>query len=116
MYLFYTPFSDHEKALEISHKAVTSHLAACANILPPMTSLYLWSEEGKEESLCQDQEIAVLFKVAPQSKESFITFIENHHPYTCPAIICMDATANPAFETWVNRHNAIGHSDKNIHR
>lgn len=101
--LIYCPFPTADIAQEITTGIIQKKLASCAHILPPITSLYLWGEEGDTESLQTEQEIPVIFKLSEKQHEACIAFIEDHHPYNCPAIIQVDAKANPAFEAWINR-------------
>jgi periplasmic divalent cation tolerance protein len=72
-------------------------LVACGNILPGMTSLYVWQGERH-----RDSEVGVLLKTDATLLEAAITRLSTIHPYETPAILgwrC-DAAA-PATAAWL---------------
>lgn len=72
----------YEIACDIAKKVVDTQLAACANIIPGLTSIYTW--EGKTET---SSEVLLLLKttesVYPRLEQSLIQL----HPYDCPEVI-----------------------------
>ena len=75
-------FPDPEIARRISNQLVTERLAACANILPSVESIYRWKD--KIES---GNETLVLFKVSEERQSEFQDKLGSLHPYDVPEII-----------------------------
>jgi periplasmic divalent cation tolerance protein len=97
--MLYTTWPDAETAERVSAEAVAQRLAACANILSPMRSIYRWN--GAVE---QAAEIPVLFKTTAAQAEALSALIASRHPYETPAIVALDVRSsgsNPAFLEWV---------------
>jgi periplasmic divalent cation tolerance protein len=95
--LIWCPFPDSADAQAASHILLDEGLVACANILPPMLSLYQW--QGERGQSC---EVGVLFKSNDKLLDSAITRIAELHAYDAPAIVgwCCDAAA-PATIGWL---------------
>jgi periplasmic divalent cation tolerance protein len=76
---------------------VTEKLAACANILPPIESIYRW--EGKLE---QAEEVLVFFKTTAQRYPELEAKLKELHPYDVPEITATPITAGSAdYLLWV---------------
>src|SRR6476646_4155150 len=75
-------FPDAETARKISNQLVTEKLAACANILPGVKSIYRWKE--KVES---GNETLVFFKLSEATQSAFQKKLRSLHPYEVPEII-----------------------------
>jgi len=75
-------FPDAETARKISNQLVTEKLAACANILPSVESIYRWKE--KIES---GNETLVFFKLSEDGQSAFQEKLRSLHPYEVPEII-----------------------------
>ncbi|MFN3926734.1 MAG: divalent-cation tolerance protein CutA [Pseudanabaenaceae cyanobacterium] len=92
-----TTVPDQAIGLVLANGLVHEHLAACVQVLPSMTSVYLW--EGK---ICQETEHLLLIKTLPQYYEAVESYIYTHHPYTEPEIIALPAThASITYRHWV---------------
>jgi periplasmic divalent cation tolerance protein len=90
-------FPNAAEAQEIAGAAVEARLAACANILPPVHSIYRWEGEVRSED-----EVAVVFKTAEAAVDALVAFLAERHSYEVPAIVVhgpLRATA--AYEAWV---------------
>lgn len=95
--LIYTCCKDAEQAEALATAAVTERLAACANILPGMRSLYRW--EGKMETA---QETVLLLKTQAKHFEACATLIRRLHSYTTPCIIALPVVqGTPDFLGWI---------------
>lgn len=95
--LVYITTPDHNTAETLARLALESRLAACANILGPLTSLFHW-----EETLEHTQEVALLLKTTPECFEPLRERMVRHHPYACPCIIAIPVTQGHApFLQWV---------------
>ncbi|MBK8466543.1 MAG: divalent-cation tolerance protein CutA [Chloracidobacterium sp.] len=60
--------------------------AACVQILPQMTSIYIW--EGKVQ---KENEYLVLIKTLPEKWKELRDLITANHSYEVPEIIAIDA-------------------------
>jgi periplasmic divalent cation tolerance protein len=73
-------------AKELAQRLVEKRLAACAQVLPPMTSIYHWQGQ-----IQQDEECLILLKTLSSRWEELCTFITQHHPYSVPEIIAVES-------------------------
>jgi periplasmic divalent cation tolerance protein len=90
-------FPDTETASRISKQLVTEKLAACANVLPPMESVYRW--KGKIET---GNETLVFFKLSEDRQSAFQQKLRELHPYEVPEIIFLPVSAGlPDYLSWV---------------
>jgi periplasmic divalent cation tolerance protein len=86
-----------EIAQKIARELVELKLAACANIIPDIGSVYRW--EGKLES---STEFLVLFKLTAACYANFEAKLKSLHPYDVPEIICVNVTHGlPDYLRWV---------------
>jgi periplasmic divalent cation tolerance protein len=93
-------FPDQETAREISNELVTKELAACANILPGVESIYRWKE--KIES---GNETLVLFKLSEDRQSAFQEKLRSLHPYEVPEIIFIPISSGlPEYLLWVTEN------------
>ena len=90
-------FPDAKTARRISNEVVTEKLAACANILPDIESIYRW--KAKIETA---NETLVLFKMSENRYEQFQNKLRSLHPYEVPEIICVKIDNGlPEYLRWV---------------
>ena len=80
--LIWCPFADEASAAKVANQLLDERLIACANILPPMRSLYVW--EGKREDAA---EVGVLFKTDATVLTRATARLAELHPYETPAIL-----------------------------
>ncbi len=99
--LLYATFPDYSSAQEIGKKLVAGRLAACVNILPSMTSIYLW-----ENTLESASECSMLIKTSLKFAVKARDFIIDHHPYEVPCIISLTSNhelcAQP-YLSWIKK-------------
>ena len=90
-------FPDRETAQRISNQLVSGKYAACANILPPIESIYRW--KGKIES---GNETLVFFKLSEDRQSAFQKKLRSLHPYEVPEIIFIPISNGlPTYLRWV---------------
>jgi periplasmic divalent cation tolerance protein len=90
-------FPDQETAREISNELVTKKLAACANILPGVESIYRWKEQIESGN-----ETLVLFKLSEDRQSEFQEKLRSLHPYEVPEIIFVPISSGlPEYLRWV---------------
>ncbi|HEY8591438.1 MAG TPA: divalent-cation tolerance protein CutA [Sphingomicrobium sp.] len=78
----YAIFADAEEAARIGRTVIEERLAACINILAPVTSIYRWKGEVEEA-----QEVAAILKTSSGSVDRLITRIAGLHSYDVPCIV-----------------------------
>lgn len=86
MLVVFTTTPNIAEAESLAETLVTTKLAACVQILPPMTSVYVW--EGK---LQRESEHLLLIKTLPEKYDAVEAFIIANHSYDTPEIIAIDA-------------------------
>ena len=93
-------FPDQETARDISSELVTKKLAACANILPGVESIYRW-----EEKIESGNETLVLFKLSEERQSAFQEKLRSLHPYEVPEIIFVPISSGlPEYLRWVTEN------------
>lgn len=95
--LIWCPFPDLETARAIAGQMLDAKLVACANILGPIESHFLWQGERGSAS-----ETGVLFKTTAALLSDAVERLGKLHPYDTPAIAGwrVDA-AFPATIAWL---------------
>lgn len=95
--LLYTTFPSQEVALKIAHMLIAQRLAACANLLPSITSVYAW-----QNSIEQTNEVAMLVKTTMSQVDAAQRAIVSAHPYDCPCVLQLPiAGGHPDFLSWI---------------
>jgi periplasmic divalent cation tolerance protein len=77
-----TNLPDSESAFNLARELVQLRLAACVNVLAPVTSFYRW--EGKDE---QASEYPLLIKTTRDMYPKIEAAIRKSHPYSLPEIV-----------------------------
>jgi periplasmic divalent cation tolerance protein len=95
--LLYITCPDQAAARAIADAVVTDRLAACANIIPGMTSIYRWEGVVQEAA-----ETVLILKTREARVAACLERVRGLHPYTTPCIVVLPVdTAAPAFAAWV---------------
>jgi periplasmic divalent cation tolerance protein len=98
----YMTAASFEEARSIGKALVESRLAACVNILDPMTSIYRWEGEIRE-----DREVALIAKTVNTRVPDLIQKVKSMHSYKCPCILALPAAAgNLDFFRWIEEETA----------
>ncbi len=89
---------DDATATAIARAAVDARLAACANIEPPIRSVYRW--DGRIE---EGGEVPLLLKTQGHHFDAVAALVADHHPDDVPAILALpvDRTTD-AFGAWLS--------------
>ena len=97
-----TNLPDSESAFNLARELVHLRLAACANVLAPVTSFYRW--DGNEETAT---EWPVLIKSTADRYDAVESAIRERHPYSVPEIIAWPiARGLPAYLGWVEQESS----------
>jgi periplasmic divalent cation tolerance protein len=86
MFIVLTTTPSFDEAETLAEKIVIEELAACVQILPGVTSIYVW--EGK---LHKDPEHLLLIKTLAEKFDELNEFIIANHSYDVPEIVAVDA-------------------------
>lgn len=95
--LIYVTAGSEAEAQRIGEALVTERLAACANVLSPMTSIYWWQGTVQRET-----EAVLIAKTRADLTERLIARVRQLHSYTVPCVVSLAIDAgNPAFLQWI---------------
>ena len=105
--IVFSTFSNAEQAREVGRVLVAERLAACVNLLPGVTSIYVW--EGKEE---ENIETLALIKTRTALYSALEARLRELHPYGVPEIIAVDVVAgSSAYLQWVAERTQVGNAE-----
>lgn len=82
-----TTVADRSQALALADQVVRERLVACAQMLPPITSIYSW--QGEIE---QAEEFLLLLKTPADRYPDLEHRLHQIHPYDEPEILALPAT------------------------
>lgn len=99
VFFVYVTAADEAEAEQIAQTVVGERLAACANLLGTIQSVYWW--EGK---VCEGDEAALVLKTSTVRKDELIARIKQLHSYDCPGITCLPVRGgNADFLAWIEK-------------
>jgi periplasmic divalent cation tolerance protein len=100
--LIYSTCPSAAEAEHIGNTLVDRGLAACVNILPGMTSIYVW--EGKRQ---RESEAAMIIKTRARLADTAIAEARKLHPYSNPAFVVLPIGGGSAdFLRWIMEQTA----------
>jgi periplasmic divalent cation tolerance protein len=82
-----TTFADRETALAVARAAIEARVAACGQVIGPITSVYRW-----EEAIHQEEEYLCLMKVPSEGLEALTAFVSDRHSYDTPELTALPST------------------------
>ncbi len=85
MLIVLTTTPNAPEAESLAEKLVAEKFAACVQILPPMTSIYVWEGAVQKES-----EHLLLIKTSDEKWDEVREFISANHGYSVPEIVGVD--------------------------
>ena len=93
---------DAETAEKLGRTLVSERLAACANVVPNIVSMYWWDGE-----LQRDAEAMVILKTVQQRAEALEARAVELHPYDVPEVLVLAVSGGHApYLDWVG--NEVG--------
>lgn len=88
---------DAAVARAIAEECVAARLAACANILSPIDSIYRW--QGKVE---QEREVPLVLKARAADFAAVAALVRTEHPFEVPSIVAMPIEAvEETYAAWL---------------
>lgn len=94
-----TTVETYEDAEKIAQALLNKRLAACIQIIGPITSLYWW-----EEKIEKATEYLLLIKTKKDLYKKLERTIIEVHPYKVPEIMASPVTdGNPEYLKWIDR-------------
>ncbi len=95
-----TTFASSEDAERIARTLVSERLAACAQIIPGLTSIYMW-----EGMLRHEGEVLLLLKTTIECWPRLRDRIAELHPYDTPELIALPlAAASFDYLSWLREN------------
>ena len=95
--LIYITTSTLDEARAIGKELVSSRLAACANIIDQINSIYWW--DGKIQD---DREVLLIAKTKESLVRELIEKVRSMHSYECPCIVSLPILdGNKPFLDWI---------------
>ena len=93
----YITASSVDEARSIAKELVSSRVAACANIIDNINSIYWWEGE-----LQDDKEAILILKTRDSLVPELIEKVKGIHSYDCPCIVSLPILeGNKPFLDWV---------------
>jgi len=100
--MIYATFPDRESALAVGRAMVEGGIAGCVNVLPGMTSVYVW--KGVTETA---DEAVLIAKLAAEGADRAVDFIRARHSYETPAILVLPVTGGSTeYLSWIRAGTA----------
>ncbi len=102
--LVYVTAKDRAEAEVLAKRMVTLRLAACANILGDIRSIYRWNGALQDETEC-----ALILKTRRDLYPRLEAEIRDVHGYECPCVVALPFVAGSApFLAWLDEQVADG--------
>lgn len=90
--------SSIEEAEKIGRGLVEEKLAACANIVQQLKSIFFW-----EEKLCQENEVLMIVKSRGRLFNQLADYVKKNHSYKVPEIIAIPIIDGSSdYLSWLN--------------
>ena len=95
--VIYVTAGTREEAETIARSLVEARLAACANVLPAITSFFWW-----EDAVQNDEEVALILKTRQDLVEQVVAKVRELHSYDCPCVVSLPIVdGNRPFLDWI---------------
>ncbi len=88
----------HPHATELARALLDARLAACVNIVGPITSLYRW-----QGAVQQDPEYLLVIKTTAEQQEALQAKLLELHPYETPEFLVLEVKSGaPPYLDWIS--------------
>jgi periplasmic divalent cation tolerance protein len=96
--IVFTTTPNEDEARSLAGLIVERRLAACVQVLPRMTSVYVWDGAVQTEA-----EHLLLIKTLQEKFDELAEFIRSNHTYTVPEIVAVRAEGvSESYFKWIN--------------
>jgi periplasmic divalent cation tolerance protein len=93
----FSTFPTEDKAAEVARTLVSEGLCACANLVPPVRSIYRWQGQ-----ICDEREVLAVIKTTRERFDALRERLVALHPYEVPEVIALPVEAgHPPYLDWV---------------
>ena len=100
MLIVLTTTPNIKEAEALASQLLEEKLAACVQVLPPMTSFYFWKGEIQKET-----EHLVLVKTLEEKFDALQAFIQKNHSYEVPEIVAIKAEhVSDSYLAWMREY------------
>jgi periplasmic divalent cation tolerance protein len=94
---------DRPVAEKLAQSLVRERLAACANVVPGVTSFFWWGDDVQRAD-----ETLVIMKTPADRVDALMTRAAELHPYDVPELIALPVEAGlEAYVAWVGRETRV---------
>lgn len=101
--LVFVTTSSRKEAMTIAQDVVRARCAACANILPSVTSIFWWQKKVQ-----RSRETLLVIKTTRRQYRALEKAIRSLHSYEVPEIISIKIDQGlPQYIDWVERETAL---------
>lgn len=95
--------SKMEDAERIAEILVTERLAACVNIIGPVSSVYRWKDKTEKRT-----ELTLLIKTSRERSKSAMYRLTEIHPYEVPEAIALDTSdGSSKYLKWIEDSTVV---------
>ena len=93
----YVTAGSRDEAMAIGRALVEERLAACANLIEGMTSVYRW-----RDTIQEDREVVLIAKTRRELVDRLTARVRELHSYETPCVVALPLQGgNPAFLNWI---------------
>ena len=97
MLIVLTTTPDFSEGSELAAKLVESKLASCVQIVPQITSVYIW-----KDSVTKANEQLLLIKTTVEKYSELEKFISQNHSYDVPEIVAFESSnVSQPYKSWL---------------
>ena len=97
-----TTLESRDQAMSLARETVDARIAACVQVIGPITSVYRW--EGRVE---ENEEYLCLMKVPGERLERLVQFVRGRHPYDTPEITALESSfVEERYLSWARSETA----------
>ncbi len=95
--LVLTTVPSADAGVALAESLLQARVAACVNVLPPMTSVYRWKGGLQHDAECQ-----VIIKTVRPRLDAVRALVRATHPYELPEFVVVPVeTGDAAYLAWV---------------
>jgi periplasmic divalent cation tolerance protein len=102
----FSTVDDHQAARRLADGLVDAKLAACVNILPPVTSVFRWEPDSADTGSAEVQaesEVMMVIKTSASAYPELEARLRRDHPYDLPEIVAIPLSGGlPEFLQWID--------------